>query len=280
MSQGTREDKTDREAHGEFSGGRGRFGPTRMALRRLYFGDSRKSQIFRTGMVIFDIVTVFYFIVSSMITEQPSLHLADLLIAVVLIADYATRLWIVVRPMKTALELTTIADLIVIISLLAANFIENLGFLRVLRMLRLLRSYHVLRDLRRNWIWFKRNEEVIQSAVNLFVFIFIVTAIVFVAEAHQNDQINTYVDALYFTVTTLTTTGFGDITIQDTFGRLLTVAIMVIGVTLFLRLVQTIFRPTKYPFTCPDCGLNRHDPDAIHCKHCGRVLKIPTEGES
>ncbi|WP_321345617.1 ion channel [Breoghania sp.] len=251
-----------------------------MALRRLYFGDSRKSQIFRTGMVIFDVVTVLYFVVSSMITEQPSLHLADLLIAVVLIADYVTRLWIVVRPMKTALELTTIADLIVIISLLAANFIENLGFLRVLRMLRLLRSYHVLRDLRRNWIWFKRNEEVIQSAVNLFVFIFIVTAIVFVAEAHQNDQINTYVDALYFTVTTLTTTGFGDITIQDTFGRLLTVAIMVIGVTLFLRLVQTIFRPTKYPFTCPDCGLNRHDPDAIHCKHCGRVLKIPTEGES
>ncbi len=280
MSQGTSETGSDGDAHDELTNGRGRFGPTRMALRHLYFGDGRTSRIFRTGMVIFDIVTVLYFIVSSMIPEQPTMHLTDLAIAVVLIADYVTRLLIVVRPLKTALELTTIADLIVILSLLAANFIDNLGFLRILRMLRLLRSYHVLRDLRRNWIWFKRNEEVIQSAVNLFVFVFIVTAIVFVAEAQHNENINTYVDALYFTVTTLTTTGFGDITVKDTFGRLLTVAIMVIGVTLFLRLVQTIFRPSKYPFTCPDCGLNRHDPDAIHCKHCGRVLKIPTDGES
>jgi voltage-gated potassium channel len=54
---------------------------------------------------------------------------------------------------------------------------------------------------------------------------------------------------------------------------------MVVGVALFLRLVQTIFRPEKVRYRCPDCGLNRHDLDAIHCKHCGRVLNIQTEGD-
>jgi voltage-gated potassium channel len=53
---------------------------------------------------------------------------------------------------------------------------------------------------------------------------------------------------------------------------------MVFGVALFLRLIQTIFRPTRVIYDCPDCGLHRHDADAVHCKHCGRVINISTEG--
>ena len=63
-------------------------------------------------------------------------------------------------------------------------------------------------------------------------------------------------------------------------GRLLAVVIMFVGVGLFLRLLQAIFRPSKVRFECPDCGLLIHDVDAVHCKHCGRVLHIPDEGIS
>ena len=142
-----------------------------------------------------------------------------------------------------------------------------------------LRSYHLLRELRQQSAYFRRNEELIQSALNLVIFIFTVTAVVFVLEQHQNDNINNYLDALYFTVTTLTTTGFGDITLTDSMGRALAVVIMVFGVGLFLRLVQTIFRPPKVNCPCPQCGLKRHDPDAVHCKHCGATINIPTDGE-
>ena len=58
----------------------------------------------------------------------------------------------------------------------------------------------------------------------------------------------------------------------------LVVLIMVVGISLFLRLVQTVFRPARVRFRCPDCGLSRHNPDAIHCKHCGETLNILTEG--
>lgn len=117
------------------------------------------------------------------------------------------------------------------------------------------------------------------SVLNLVVFIFFVTALVYVFEVDQNEHINTYVDALYFTVTTLTTTGFGDITLDGTMGHLLSVIIMVFGISLFLRLVQTIFRPSKVNYTCKTCGLTRHEPDAVHCKHCGVILKIETDGD-
>ena len=71
---------------------------------------------------------------------------------------------------------------------------------------------------------------------------------------------------------------FGDITLIGSTGRLLSIIIMVFGVALFLRLAQSIFRPGKVSYDCPDCGLNRHEFDAVHCKHCGRVIKIVTEG--
>jgi voltage-gated potassium channel len=114
--------------------------------------------------------------------------------------------------------------------------------------------------------------------LNLLVFLLVMTALVFETQVGRNDEIGNYADALYFTVTTLTTTGFGDITLHGTYGRLLAVLIMIFGVSLFLRLAQTVFRPGKVHYTCPTCGLNRHDADAVHCKHCGETLNIPTEG--
>ena len=108
----------------------------------------------------------------------------------------------------------------------------------------------------------------------------IMTALVHATQLGRNPAINNYADALYFTVTTLTTTGFGDITLQGTSGRLLAVMIMIFGVSLFIRLVQTLFRPQKVHYECPVCGLTRHDPDAVHCKHCGATIHIQTEGAS
>jgi voltage-gated potassium channel len=196
-----------------------------------------------------------------------------------ILADFLSRLWIAPKKLWMLRQIHSIADILVIMSLLLAPLLtENLAFLRVLRMLRLLYSYHVLRDLRRHTPFFRRNEEVIVSSVNLGVFVLVVTTLVFALQFGRNPGIHNYIDALYFTVSTLTTTGFGDVTMNDSVGRLLAVVIMVVGVALFLRLAQAIFSPRKVAYTCPDCGLTRHDPDAVHCKHCGRVLKIETEG--
>ena len=248
-------------------------------LEHLYFGGSRNARIFRYGLLIFDVVTISFFIITSMFPETLPIILVEYGIAVFLLLDFVARFWLARRKLRFFADPINIADLIVIGTLIAAPFIENWGFLRVLRALRLLRSYHLLRDLRTRSSWFKANEEILNSSLNLIVFIFFFTALVYVLEVHTESQINTYIDALYFTVTTLTTTGFGDITLQGTHGRLLAVVIMVLGVALFLRLVQTIFRPHKVRYPCPDCGLTRHDTDAIHCKHCGRTLHIETEGD-
>ena len=250
----------------------------RRKVRSLYFSSGSGPRYFRIALLVFDLVTILYFILSSMADVGAAWRWLDFPIALIIAVELAARLWIADKPLRYLTQFSTIADLLVIISLVAPVLFSNLAFLRVVRMLRLLRSYRVLRELRDVSPFFARNEEIIQSSLNLMVFIFVVTAVVYVVEGRINPNINNYFDALYFTVTTLTTTGFGDITMTDTTGRLLAVVIMILGVALFLRLIQTIFRPQKVKFPCPDCGLSRHEPDAVHCKHCGHVLNIPNEG--
>lgn len=251
----------------------------RKTLDLLYHGRSHRAMRFRIGLLAFDCLTVSFFIVSSMVELSWWVIAVDLLIAVVLLVELMVRTWIAEKPFRFLLQPMSLADIIVIATLLAPAVLGNFAFLRAIRVLRLLRSYHILSQLRETSKFFKRNEEVLHSVLNLTVFIFFVTALVYVMQVRINPQITNYVDALYFTVTTLTTTGFGDVTLEGSTGRLLAVGIMVFGVGLFLRLVQTIFRPARVFHECPTCGLRRHDPDAIHCKHCGETLNIETDGE-
>lgn len=250
----------------------------RQTTRNLYFGRTRQAKLFRYALLAFDIASILFFIVSSLLDDASWIYAVDVLIAVVIAADVGARLWISEQPVRTALQFTTILDVIVILTLLLPWLISSFLFLRVMRALRLLRTYRVLQDLREETMFFRRNEELVLSVVNLGVFVFVMTALVYVLQKDINPQIENYIDALYFTVTALTTTGFGDVVLRNTAGRLLSVVIMVIGVALFLRMVQTIFRPERVHVKCTGCGLSRHDADAIHCKHCGKVMMIETEG--
>ncbi|MDX1822587.1 MAG: ion channel [Paracoccaceae bacterium] len=248
-------------------------------IRQLYTGRSRTARVFRYALVVFDTLTILYFITS--ITWPQSDHLArlDTGLGILILADLSARLWVSEDRWQECRKLYTLADALVVASLLLAPVVtDDLAFLRVLRGLRLIHSYHLLRDLRQESRFFRRHEDAILAAVNLLVFIFVMASLVFVLAFDQRDGPGAYVDALYFTVSTLTTTGFGDITLTTTGGKLLTVFIMVVGVGLFLQLARAIFQPAKVRHTCPECGLNRHEPDAVHCKHCGEPLKIETAG--
>jgi voltage-gated potassium channel len=203
----------------------------------------------------------------------------DLAIFVVFFLELAARFWIDDDRKWFFFRPSTIADVVVLASLVVPLLVENLGFLRVLRTLRFIRVFRISGSFRHLLPIRKRQEDVFTATLNLLVFVFVVTSTVWVLEARVNPDINNWIDALYFTVATLTTTGYGDITLHDTIGRLLTIFIMIFGVALFLRLAQAIFRPAKVHYTCKSCGLMVHDPDASHCKHCGAVVHIETEGD-
>lgn len=247
-------------------------------INALYNGNSRRSRAFRWSLLAFDALTILYFVVASFFHRVDDLHVLEAAIGVFYLLEYLARLLISKQRLHHVFNPVGLADLIVIASLLAPSLAENFAFLRVMRALRLLRSYHMIKNLRQQSRFVRMHEDVIFSVVNLMVFIFVITAVVYVTQVGVNPAIRDYFDALYFTVATLTTTGFGDITLIGTGGHILAVLIMIFGISLFLRLIQTIFRPEKVRYECPTCGLTRHDADAVHCKHCGTVLHITREG--
>lgn len=247
-------------------------------IDELYNGAGKRSNIFRVSLLVIDVLCIFYFVAASFFHHTDDFHVLEEAIGIFYLVEFSARLYISKQRLHDVFNPIGLADLIVILSLLAPRLTENFVFLRLIRSLRLLRSYHVLKTLRNQSRFVRLHEDIIFSIVNLFVFIFVVTAVVYVLQVDKNPAISNYFEALYFTVATLTTTGFGDVTLVGTSGHMLAILIMIFGISLFLRLIQTIFRPGKVRYECPTCGLTRHDPDAVHCKHCGTVIYIPTEG--
>jgi voltage-gated potassium channel len=250
----------------------------RKFLTELYHADTPRGVGFRYGMLVFDVITIGFLVGSSFTSHSRMIEIADAVIGAGILADFAARMWISKDRVRDLASPFGIADIIVIISLLAPIVGEGLAFLRVARIFRLLRSYQVMNRLKQDFTFISQNEQTVGAAVNLAIFIFVMTAIVYETQHAQNEKINNYLDALYFTVTTLTTTGFGDVTLMGDVGKLTAVVIMIAGVSLFLRLVQLMLRPNKVIHKCPRCGLLRHDPDAVHCKACGQILDIEDEG--
>jgi voltage-gated potassium channel len=250
----------------------------RKKLTQLYEGDSAQAHRFRYGLLVFDIFTIGFLVATSFTSHSPAVEIVDAIVGFLLLVEFLGRLWICASKLKFLISPFGIADIVVIASLLAPIVGEGFAFLRVTRLLRLFRSYQLVQRLRKDSWFFRRNEQTILSAINLAVFLFVMTAVVYETQHYINPNIANYVDALYFTVTALTTTGFGDIVLTGTWGRLISVIIMIFGVSLFLRLVQVMLRPSKVEFKCPACGLKRHDYDAVHCKACGKLLNIEDEG--
>ena len=254
-------------------------GRLRVRLRHLFYGHRPAAIAFQAGLLALDLAAIAYFLATTFVDDATWLRAVDLLFGVLLALEFLGRMFAHRHPMHYLDNSAAIVDLVVIASLFISAFGGNLGFLRVLRTVRLLRSYNVLGRIKRLVPTVRRNEEVILAALNLAVFVFVISSLVFVTQRGVNPKIEDFVDALYFSVATLSTTGFGDVTlIGSTSGELLSIAMMIVGISLFLRLAHAVFRPGgKVLHPCPQCGLQRHDADAVHCKACGQVLNIPND---
>ena len=248
-------------------------------IRSLYEDDTVAAHRFRYGVLVFDIATILFVIGTSFYDHTVTIEIIDAVFGVLILTDFFIRFWIEKEKRLMAFRLATWADVAAVLSFLAPITGEGVGFLRILRTLRLLHTYQLLSRLRQDFSFFRKNEDIVLASLNLGVFLFVMTGLIYATQVNVNPEIRNYADALYFTVTTLTTTGFGDITLTGPWGRMLSVGVMIFGVTLFLRLLQVLFRPSKVRQECKTCGLSLHDADAVHCKHCGETIYIRTEGD-
>ena len=250
----------------------------RARLHELYHGQSKRSVRFRLGVIALDFLLIGFFVVAPFIRDTPVFLIIDYVVAFILALDILARALAADRWQDWIRKPTTWLDIFVLATLLFPFWLFNLAFLRVLRLWTLVHSdffWETVGHRYDNTRW----EEAVRAGTTLVTFVFVMTGFVYTSFARVHPRIHGYVDALYFTIATLTTTGFGDIVLPGTWGRVISIVTMLTGISLFVRLAQALFRPYKIRFTCPTCGLRRHDVDAVHCKACGELLNIPNDDE-
>jgi voltage-gated potassium channel len=263
------------ETHGAYSLAT-RIARQRIRLNHLYHGSTPEAVRFRLAVIGVDLALITFFVAAPFLRATPAFLVVDYLVALILAVDLGARAMAARKASDWIRRPMVWLDIFVLATLLFPLWLFNLAFLRVLRIWTLFNSEFFWNTIGRRYDD-TRWEEVIRTLAGLVTFVFVATGFVYTSFIGRGAGITGYTDALYFTVSSLTTTGYGDITLPGPWGKVLSIAIMISGIGFFARLATSLFRPSKVRFRCPTCGLLRHEPDAVHCKACGTLLNIPND---
>lgn len=247
----------------------------RSRVRALYFGHTQGAVRFQGVLLALDLLIIGFFIGSQFIAERPWFWIVDAAIAVFLALDLFARLYAFGTIRRWVKYPTTWVDLVVLVTLLFPTVLHNWGFLRILRLWTVVHSERFWNVLARGRFDDTHVEDLTKAVVTLIVFVFMAAGFTLAVFVGAHPELNNFVDAMYFVVASLTTTGYGDITIDTAAGRLFAVALMITGISLFFSIAQKAFARQQKIQRCVQCGLDRHGLNANYCCNCGRELTAP-----
>jgi len=229
-------------------------------------------------ILIFVVCTIF--IIKTYPINQKLYDILDNIENVIIflfIIEYFLRIWSAPDKIKHFFNPYSIVDLLAIVPIFFAH--ESYQVLRIFRALRILR---LMRFLKGKQFLFKKFETthiiIIRIIFIIFSIIFVSAGMIFYAEhGKPGSNINSFSDAAYFSIVTLTTVGYGDITPATGYGRFITVLIVLSGIIFLPMEIRQLIRQfrisdEKDAINCSSCDLPYHDHDANFCKNCGAEL--------
>lgn len=198
--------------------------------------------------------------------------------------EYVLRLICVRNPLRYVRSFFGVVDLIAVLPTYLSILIPGAQTLLIVRFLRLLRIFRVfklapyLREaglLQDALIASRRKIAVFFMAV--LTLVVILGAVMYLIEGEKN-SFTSIPQSIYWTIVTLTTVGFGDITPRTPLGQAVASIVMLIGYSIIAvptglvtaEMARAAGRPTPTP--CPACGRAGHEPGARFCRHCGARL--------
>ena len=209
---------------------------------------------------------------------QSFLSTVDLVILIIFALEYIARCWSANNTQKYLFSFFGFIDLISILPLFLGWI--NISYLRIFRWFRILRIVRFWK-IEKRLLPIATEDSVVfvRIFLTLFTLIFVYAGLIYQVEHQINsDRLVNFFDAFYFVVVTMTTVGYGDVTPLSQAGRFMTVLMIFTGV-LFIPwqlselIGQVVKTSTLVESECTNCGLLRHEPDALFCKQCGTELK-------
>ncbi len=223
-------------------------------------------------------------------TTKTILWNLEVIIVSFFILEYLARLYGARNRQKYIVNIYSIIDLLVILPTVLLFIVPGLHieFIKLIRVFRVLRIFRFLRFTADKHFFFGtitgRLLKVIRLILTILIIFFVSSGLFWYVESPVNSDLHNFGDAFYFTVVTLTTVGFGDITPISNGGRLVTVLMILSGIILIpwqgsQIIKEWIHVTNKKKIVCSKCGLKYHDIDASHCKSCGKVIYQEYDGD-
>ena len=189
------------------------------------------------------------------------------------------------RPGRYALSFFGVVDHLAVLPTYLSTLVPGGQYLIAIRILRLLRIFRVFKLVQYLGEARMLSAALKASSRKIMVFLFTVLmlaivfgAVMYVVEGAESG-FTSIPRSIYWTIVTMTTVGFGDITPRTPLGQMLASLIMIIGYGIIavptgivtVELAQTVQRRISTQ-ACPSCSAEGHDYDAHHCKFCGHRL--------
>ena len=208
---------------------------------------------------------------------------AELIFTILFTLEYLLRMISVRRPTIYIFSFFGIVDLLSIIPTYLSLILPGAQVFSVIRVLRVLRVFRVLK-----LIQFMGEAELLKEAMlaskrKIFVYLFFVInlvvilgSVMYIIEGEESG-FDSIPRSIYWSIVTLTTVGYGDISPQTNLGQTIAAIIMIMGYSIIAvptGIVTSTMTFTTDPqkSTCVVCNDNNQTKTANFCNNCGAKM--------
>lgn len=255
----------------------------------IYEADTPAGKLFDVILLVVILISVIAVMLESVASIRlvygNELAIIEWVITIFFTIEYIARIVSVKEPMRYVFSFYGIIDLLATVPKYIGLLFPGSGFLLAIRAVRLLRVFRILKLVHfigasnQLVIALKRS----RAKIAVFLFSVVVLCVIFGTMMYMiegpESGFNNIPVSIYWTIVTLTTVGFGDITPVTPLGQLLSTLIMIMGygiiavptglVTSELISERKINTNTT---VCSNCSADHHRDDAKYCYNCGYDL--------
>ena len=254
----------------------------------IFEADTRAGKVFDVALLIIILLSVVLVMLESVPgiskIHHDTLVMLEWVITGIFTLEYITRIIIVKKPWKYIFSFYGIIDFLAILPTYLSLVIIGSQSLVVIRMLRLLRVFRILKLTRYTQagrtligaIWASREK------ISVFIFfvinlVVIIGTVMYLVEGEKSG-FTSIPQSIYWSIVTLTTVGYGDISPVTPLGQILASFVMIMGYAIIAVptgiVTAEMINPSsgKNTQVCSNCLYDKHDNDAKYCKKCGAKL--------
>ncbi|WP_323813247.1 ion transporter [Cellvibrio sp. NN19] len=269
----------------------------RERIYRIIFGtDTPAGKLFDVLLIYTILLSVAALMIDSVeIINQryaPYLTAIEWFFTLLFTIEYGARIYSSPNRWQYIKSAYGIVDLLSILPSYLGLYFTDITYLLVIRLLRVLRIFRVLKLIH----YLDEANVLIRSLfqarrkISVFFFVVIVFATIFgsimyVVEGPANG-FTSIPRSIYWTIVTITTVGYGDITPQTPLGQVVASLAMLTGYSIIAVPTGIVtaelareMRRDELLVKCPNCGKKGHEREADYCSRCGSELNKPTEDD-